>query len=923
MFARARSRRPLLLLLSLVFAVGLVPIATAEHAFACTCQDLYTVSYWQQHESTLQKTIDSSSRLVSDHMTVSTAEAILDDNASPYSYDQHLLVAELNAAKTPGLLNTPFHGTPVRDLLDTAESNLYDSNGHTRTPDTHAPYYQAVLYIGGDGYGTGSCELWTPAPSPTATTVPPTATRTAPPSASTTTPTCVSADYQGVQVTERLTVIANGTRIEVRLYNSGTCSQLVGLATYERFSDDNPMTFFDQKLVDSQPYTLKPGETVTLSAALPTCAYQADVFYGPVITSLSSTDYYGNRKLDTTSTGGNYCVKTTPTSTSTTPPATATSTTPPATATSTTPPATATSAPTMAPCLASPADLLKDVTSYVINGKTVAPPFGNQVHQTDHVIVNFTIAGVCSAIKLSLVSYKAVDAFFTPQNAISQTVFVSDTGTFGPGAHSLAVDIPSCYYQVDFVTGGVIDHLGPGNFYSSYGSPPTNHLIDSANGGANTCTIPATATSTSVPPTSTSTSVPPTSTSTSVPPTSTKTSVPPTATSTTPPATATDTPVPPTSTNTSIPPTNTAVPPTNTAVPPTATNTPVPPTNTAVPPTNTAVPPTNTAVPPTNTAVPPTSNVVVAATNTPAPTATTGLNVIRDLLVPSPTATATAYAQVLAASAHTGAKPRVITKTRYVTKPRVITKTRYVTKPRYHDVTRVRTITRTRIAIKTIVRYHDITRVRVVTKVRTVVNHKTVTRTVVRYQDVVRVYTRTVVTHKTVINTVAAYHYVHHPKTGRFAGPLSSLPAVYHGALPAAEARISMGRLGIVAAPVWSRSFVANPDGSLRYEIVPAYGVTRFADSAPLGQPGLSLMSGHDDIYGSIFRYLGRMHTGDAVVVTQGAHTYRYVVRSVSVVTPDDVRLLNATYTRPTLALISCTPYWVDTHRVVVIADMR
>ena len=854
MFARARSRRPLLLLLSLVFAVGLVPIATAEHAFACTCQDLYTVSYWQQHESTLQKTIDSSSRLMSDHMTVSTAEAILDDNASPYSYDQHLLVAELNAAKTPGLLNTPFHGTPVRDLLDTAESNLYDSNGHTRTPDTHAPYYQAVLYIGGDGYGTGSCELWTPAPSPTATTVPPTATRTAPPSASTTTPTCVSADYQGVQVTERLTVIANGTRIEVRLYNSGTCSQLVGLATYERFSDDNPMTFFDQKLVDSQPYTLKPGETVTLSAALPTCAYQADVFYGPVITSLSSTDYYGNRKLDTTSTGGNYCVKTTPTSTSTTPPATATS------------------APTMAPCLASPADLLKDVTSYVINGKTVAPPFGNQVHQTDHVIVNFTIAGVCSAIKLSLVSYKAVDAFFTPQNAISQTVFVSDTGTFGPGAHSLAVDIPSCYYQVDFVTGGVIDHLGPGNFYSSYGSPPTNHLIDSANGGANTCTIPATATSTSVPPTST------------------KTSVPPTATSTTPPATATDTPVPPTSTNTSIPPTNTAVPPTNTAVPPTATNTPVP---------------------PTNTAVPPTSNVVVAATNTPAPTATTGLNVIRDLLVPSPTATATAYAQVLAASAHTGAKPRVITKTRYVTKPR------------YHDVTRVRTITRTRIAIKTIVRYHDITRVRVVTKVRTVVNHKTVTRTVVRYQDVVRVYTRTVVTHKTVINTVAAYHYVHHPKTGRFAGPLSSLPAVYHGALPAAEARISMGRLGIVAAPVWSRSFVANPDGSLRYEIVPAYGVTRFADSAPLGQPGLSLMSGHDDIYGSIFRYLGRMHTGDAVVVTQGAHTYRYVVRSVSVVTPDDVRLLNATYTRPTLALISCTPYWVDTHRVVVIADMR
>jgi len=57
--------------------------------------------------------------------------------------------------------------------------------------------------------------------------------------------------------------------------------------------------------------------------------------------------------------------------------------------------------------------------------------------------------------------------------------------------------------------------------------------------------------------------------------------------------------------------------------------------------------------------------------------------------------------------------------------------------------------------------------------------------------------------------------------------------------------------------------------------------------------------------------------------VAHGAHPYRYVVRSVSVVTPDDVRLLNAAYTRPTLALISCTPYGVDTHRVVVIAQMR
>ncbi len=65
------------------------------------------------------------------------------------------------------------------------------------------------------------------------------------------------------------------------------------------------------------------------------------------------------------------------------------------------------------------------------------------------------------------------------------------------------------------------------------------------------------------------------------------------------------------------------------------------------------------------------------------------------------------------------------------------------------------------------------------------------------------------------------------------------------------------------------------------------------------------------------------MKAGDVITVWRGAHTFHYVVRSVQVVTPDDVRLLNAPRTTPTLALISCTPYWVDTHRVVVIAELR
>jgi len=47
------------------------------------------------------------------------------------------------------------------------------------------------------------------------------------------------------------------------------------------------------------------------------------------------------------------------------------------------------------------------------------------------------------------------------------------------------------------------------------------------------------------------------------------------------------------------------------------------------------------------------------------------------------------------------------------------------------------------------------------------------------------------------------------------------------------------------------------------------------------------------------------------------------VVTATRVVAPTDARLLNARYTRPTLALVSCTPYLKDTQRVVVLATLR
>jgi LPXTG-site transpeptidase (sortase) family protein len=253
------------------------------------------------------------------------------------------------------------------------------------------------------------------------------------------------------------------------------------------------------------------------------------------------------------------------------------------------------------------------------------------------------------------------------------------------------------------------------------------------------------------------------------------------------------------------------------------------------------------------------------------------------------------------------------------TKVKVEIKTRIKTKVRY--ITRYRTKVRTVVRYVTQVRVRHLTQVKHVTRVRTVVNHKVVYRPQVRTVTVVRYVTKTVIRHKTIVSLVAGYHYVRHPTTGRFAAPLT--PPAPHAALPPVEARLSIARLHISWAPVWARDFVANADGSLRYDLVPAYGVTRFAASARLGQVGLSLVSGHDDLYGNIFRYLDRLRRGDAITLWQGQHVYHYVVRSVQVVRPENVRMLNAPRSVPTLALVSCTPYWVDTHRVVVLATLQ
>lgn len=98
-------------------------------------------------------------------------------------------------------------------------------------------------------------------------------------------------------------------------------------------------------------------------------------------------------------------------------------------------------------------------------------------------------------------------------------------------------------------------------------------------------------------------------------------------------------------------------------------------------------------------------------------------------------------------------------------------------------------------------------------------------------------------------------------------------------------------------------------------------GAAHHIGSANPGTRGNCIISAHNDIYGEIFRDLPEVKVGDEVQVYTESQSYRYVVQQTRIIADTDVSVMAPT-SSPVLTLISCYPYGVDTHRVVVIAAL-
>lgn len=99
-------------------------------------------------------------------------------------------------------------------------------------------------------------------------------------------------------------------------------------------------------------------------------------------------------------------------------------------------------------------------------------------------------------------------------------------------------------------------------------------------------------------------------------------------------------------------------------------------------------------------------------------------------------------------------------------------------------------------------------------------------------------------------------------------------------------------------------------------------GVAQHLGTPDPGQAGNIVLSGHNDIFGEVFRDLDQLQAGDEITLHTAGKTYTYVITGSKIVKPTDVNVMDPTR-HPSLTLISCYPYRVDDKRIVVFADLR
>jgi sortase A len=111
-------------------------------------------------------------------------------------------------------------------------------------------------------------------------------------------------------------------------------------------------------------------------------------------------------------------------------------------------------------------------------------------------------------------------------------------------------------------------------------------------------------------------------------------------------------------------------------------------------------------------------------------------------------------------------------------------------------------------------------------------------------------------------------------------------------------------------------------------EGVKSYNLSRAVGHIPgtsaIGQPGNCVLAGHRSYtFGKFFNRLDELVAGDEIIITTKKEDLTYKVSKISVVTPDDVSVLKGDSGENIITLVTCTPIYVASHRLIVNAELE
>jgi sortase A len=140
--------------------------------------------------------------------------------------------------------------------------------------------------------------------------------------------------------------------------------------------------------------------------------------------------------------------------------------------------------------------------------------------------------------------------------------------------------------------------------------------------------------------------------------------------------------------------------------------------------------------------------------------------------------------------------------------------------------------------------------------------------------------------------------------------------------------RIPIIKLDAPIVTVNAASLTVNGDLYEVWQAPDEFAAGWHSSSAPLGVPGNTVLNGHNNIYGEVFRRLADLKVGDRIQVGSGSMVFVYRISNKMTLEEYQqslaTRLEHARWLQPTederLTLVTCWPYWSNQYRLVLVA---